>query len=120
MKVVKAMFVIVTVLLGTMVSSSALAWHGGPRVHFGVAVGGPLWWGPGYYPPYYYPPYYPPVVVMPPSSPPTYVEQGSDVQATPRPSQSSWYYCAESKAYYPYVKECPGEWQRVAPQPPPG
>ncbi len=27
---------------------------------------------------------------------------------------------AESKTYYPYVKECPGGWQRVTPQPAPG
>lgn len=119
MKVVKATLVILTVLLGTMVSISAYA-HG-PRVRFGVTIGGPLWWGPGYYPPhYYYPPYYPPVAVVP-SSPPTYIEQGSDAEvAPPRSSQSFWYYCPEAKAYYPYVKECPGGWQRVAPQSPPG
>ena len=29
----------------------------------------------------------------------------------------SWYYCADSKAYYPYVKDCPGGWQRVSPTP---
>ncbi len=34
--------------------------------------------------------------------------------------QGTWYYCAESKTYYPYVKECPGGWQRVTPQPAPG
>jgi hypothetical protein len=29
-----------------------------------------------------------------------------------------WYFCPESRAYYPYVRECAGGWQRVAPQPP--
>ncbi len=69
-----------------------------------------------YYPPYYYPsyPYYPQAVI--PSSPPVYVERG-DEQAAPQ-AQSWWYYCTESKTYYPYVKQCPGGWQKVAPQPP--
>ena len=29
-----------------------------------------------------------------------------------------WHYCPESKTFYPYVKECPAGWQRVAPTPP--
>jgi len=28
------------------------------------------------------------------------------------------YFCCESGAYYPYVTQCPGSWQRVNPQPP--
>ena len=114
---------LVLVMVGMMASGSALArdrGHG-PHVRFGVVVGGPLWWGPGYYRPYYapyyyYPPYYPPVVSVP-ASPPVYIEQSN---AQPAPGQAYWYYCADAKAYYPYVKECPGGWQRVAPQPPPG
>jgi hypothetical protein len=49
-----------------------------------------------------------------------YIEQGGG-QAAPAPQQTQanyWYYCAESQAYYPYVKECPGGWQQVEPQPP--
>jgi len=100
-------------LLGATLSSPAFAWHRGP--HVGVVIGGPLWWGPGYYSPYYYyPPYYPPVVVAP-AAPPTYIEQGSAPASAG--SSSYWYYCSDAKAYYPYVKECPGGWQRVAPQP---
>ena len=90
--------------------------HGGyyGHGHFGVSIGVPLF--PWYYPsPYYYPQYYPsygPVVV---ERPPVYVEQA----APPQTAQAGyWYYCAGSKAYYPYVNECPGGWQRVAPQPP--
>ena len=104
---VKAVLVLSAVLAGAMASAPALAWHNG-RVHFGVFIGGPFY--PWYYPPYYY---YPPVVTVP-VAPPTYVEQGS---ARTAPPQSYWYYCAESKTYYPYVKECPGGWQRVTPQP---
>jgi hypothetical protein len=36
----------------------------------------------------------------------------------PTQSQGEWYYCADSKSYYPYVRECPAGWQRVPAQPP--
>ena len=32
--------------------------------------------------------------------------------------QGEWYYCADSNSYYPYVRDCPGGWQRVPAQPP--
>ena len=50
------------------------------------------------------------------TQPTVYVEQGP-AQAAPQPAQHYWYYCADSRAYYPYVKDCPGGWQRVSPQP---
>lgn len=96
--------------------------HGRPHgsVEFGVFIGGP-WIYPPYYP---YPPYWPriygppvvPVIVTPPS-PPVYIEQQS--AAVPQLEPGYWYYCEEAKAYYPYVKECPGSWQKVAPRPNP-
>ena len=110
---IKAALTLSAVLLGATASAPALAWHHG-RVHFGVVIGAPFY--PWYYPPYPY--YYPPVIATP-AAPPTYVEQGG-AQAAPSQSSSYWYYCAESKTYYPYVKECPGGWQRVTPQPAPG
>ncbi len=87
----------------------------GPGV--GVVIGGPVW-GPGYYPPYYYYPPYPPAVVSVPASPPVYIEQG---QPGPAPSNQAgaWYYCPESKGYYPYVNQCPSGWQSVPATPPP-
>jgi hypothetical protein len=87
--------------------------HG--NVHFGVVVG-PLW-SPFYYPsPYYYPPY-PPVVIE--RAPPVYIEQSTSSAPAPQATESRyWYYCRASKAYYPYVNECPGGWQRVSPRPP--
>ena len=58
---------------------------------------------------YYYPPpgYYAPA--------PVYMEQ------YPAAPQTYWYYCAPAGAYYPYVGDCPGGWQRVVPHnnPPP-
>lgn len=87
-------------------------WRGGVVLQFGFP--GPYYWGPVYYypPPVYYVPA-PPVVVTPPP-PPVYVER--DDEAAP-PQTQWWYWCPSAKGYYPYVKECPGGWQRVPPQP---
>lgn len=113
MKRMKAVLALSAVLLSATASAPALAHHRGGHAHFGVFIGAPFY--PWYYPPYYYPP-----VVTVPAAPTTYIEQGSP-QAAPAPQpQGYWYYCDESKTYYPYVKECPGGWRRVTPQPPPG
>lgn len=111
--------IIVCLLLG--VCGAGNVWadggrHGGHGAHIGVFIG--PYWGPSYYAPfpYYYPPYYAPLVVERPA-PQVYIEQ----QAAPPPAASApnyWYYCAATRAYYPYVKECSGGWQRVSPQPP--
>lgn len=116
---IKVISVLTVAFLAAGASASALAWHrGGGHVRFGFYVGAPFY-GPWYYPAPYY--YYPPAVVTVPSTPPVYIEQGAGSQAAPAPqSQAYWYYCADSKAYYPYVKECPAGWMRVIPQPPPG
>ena len=84
----------------------------GPRVFLGVGVGVPFLYGYPYaydygYP---YPVYSPPAVV---EAPPVYV------QPNVQPEQQYWHYCRESQAYYPYVKECPGGWLQVLPQPSP-
>lgn len=101
--------------------------YGGGGVRFGLYLGAPVvwsdaYWGPHrYYPGPYYSPYYPPVITVPvPVSPPTYVEQSPTSAAPSAPQPGYWYYCSDARAYYPYVKECPGGWQRVPPQPPPG
>ena len=89
-------------------------WHGGGGFHGhgggGVVIGpdfwwgGPWWWGPAY--PYYtYPDYtYPNYAV-----PPVYIQQG------PAPPPAYWYYCPDSRTYYPYVKECASSWLTVVP-----
>lgn len=99
-------------------------WHHGARV--GVFIGAPVFaygygYGYGYRPyyPYYYPPAYypyavPPPIVVQPAAPPVYIER-SDAAA---PGTSDyWYYCPDTRSYYPYVGTCASPWQRVAPQP---
>jgi hypothetical protein len=83
--------------------------------HFGVPYYG--WYAP---PPYYYYPY-PMVVSPPPVYVERYVEQApppADVTGPQPAAPNYWYYCRESQAYFPYVKECPGAWQRVVPEAP--
>ncbi len=71
--------------------------------------------GYGYSDPYYFPPYYAyPRAVIVPSTPPVYIQQ----QIQPiQPRTNYWYYCQNPDGYYPYVKNCPGGWLQVAPQP---
>jgi hypothetical protein len=101
-------------------------YYGGRRYYggyYGSGVG--FWFGwpygypyyPYYYPysPYYYPYYSAPVVTVP-SEPQEYIQRPQRDES-PEPS-GVWYYCRDSKAYYPYVKECPGGWQSVPAQPP--
>ena len=97
--------------------------HSGSR--FGVVIGSPFWdpWYYPYYPyysyyPYYYP-YYSPQVAEP-STPQEYIQRSQD-KPSYDPStlaEDVWYYCPKSRAYYPYVKKCPGGWQIVPAQPP--
>jgi hypothetical protein len=115
LKFFKLFAILAAAAMSVLLSGAALA-HG-PHARFGFYFGAPLY-GPWYYPPpAYYPPYAPVY-----QSPPVYVERG-DVPAAPAaapapPQQSYWYFCAASQAYYPYVNECPGGWQRVTPRPP--
>jgi hypothetical protein len=78
----------------------AYAWWRGP-----IWIGPPYW---GYAPPVVVQPSPPPVVVRP-TAPQVYVQ--------PDAGHDSYYYCESAKGYYPYVKECPQGWTRVAPQP---
>lgn len=84
--------------------------HHHHRPHFvsRVVVFAPIYAVPRYY--------YPAPVYYAPPPPPVYIEQ-------PQPAPQSaayWYYCPAVRQYYPHVPSCPGGWQRVAPQPPPG
>jgi hypothetical protein len=90
----------------------------GLGVGLGLAFGVPLLAASYYGSPYYGSPYYVPnygYVAPQQYSQPAYPQQG------PAPVQQAsnyWYFCPGSNGYYPYVRECPGGWQQVAPQPP--
>jgi hypothetical protein len=143
MKVLNMMLAAVAVTMGLAISAPAAAhgyyghrgyWYGGPAVRF--YFGGPLWWGGSYYygspygptygpaygSPYGYAPA-PPVVVTPPA-PPVYIEReqepASAAPAAPSatPSTQWWYLCSNPRGAYPYVRECPGGWERVPALPP--
>lgn len=117
----RKMIVGAALMLGALAASLPASAHGPrSRVYLGVHVGVPAysWWGP--HPYWYYPaPVYVPAPVIVQQQPTVYVEQ-APVQAQPQAAtQNWWYYCADSRAYYPYVKDCPAGWQRVSPQPAP-
>jgi hypothetical protein len=42
-----------------------------------------------------------------------YIEKGDDGEPA-----DDWLYCPQTGAYFPYVEECSGGWERVPPQPP--
>ncbi|MEP7084180.1 MAG: hypothetical protein ABI854_05535 [Betaproteobacteria bacterium] len=114
-------------------------WHGGYGV--GALIGGTILAGAllspwAYGSPYYYSSY-PTVVEYAPAAPTVYYEQPRvyydqpRAYAEPQPMEApratqpaaadsgSWYYCNDSRAYYPYVRDCASPWQRVAPTPSP-
>ena len=76
---------------------------GGTRVFVGGTffVGPYPYYWPGYWPGYYGPGYY-------------YAPAPAPVMAAPT---AYWYYCAPLAAYYPYVANCPVDWQLVEPYP---
>ncbi len=108
--------------------------HGHGHARIGIHIGAPLvfspWWGT--HPYYYYPPV--PVVVrerIVVREPLVYYDErgnpvppaGTRSQANPAPPAESaaptWFFCADSQSYYPYVRDCATPWQRVMPSPPP-
>ena len=104
-------------ILGFVAQPAVAHGHGGHgRVVVGIGIGAAYWgWGYGYGYPYYPGYYYPPAYAYP-AQPTTYIQQEAP-PAPAAPQQGYWYYCGDAQAYYPYVKECPGGWQRVSPQP---
>jgi opacity protein-like surface antigen len=111
-------------------------WYG-PGV--GLYYGAPYTWGPpGYYGQGYYGPGYgygygyavpgytygapPPMVYIErnqpvtPAQPPAPVAPAAPSGAAP--GNDWWYLCASPRGAYPYVRECPGGWERVPAVPP--
>jgi hypothetical protein len=112
--VVKSLKILLGLSAAAMVCASGVA-H---AAHVGVFIGG----GGYYYPwgvPYYYP--YPPAVAVPvpvPAQPQEYVEQGQTSAAPAASGQpgGTWYYCDDTRSYYPYVKSCSSGWRPVPAQ----
>jgi hypothetical protein len=117
-----AFVAVLLAVAGVVASEPALAGgrgHGHRHSHVSIGVGFgfgyPYWggpWGPWGYP---YPYYSAPTVVV--QQPVTYVEQNPQATSAPAADAGWWYYCDQSKGYYPYVRECPTGWQRVPPTP---
>lgn len=116
---------VLAALLALAVASGAQAqrWgqgrsHGHSHSRVVIGLGVPFGWG--YWPYWHYPApygYYPRAAA--PADPVIYVERGdADPEPARDPSQY-WYFCRDSKTYFPYVKECPTPWQRVEPHSPP-
>ena len=102
-------------------------WHGGGHHgghwEYGFGLGLGLGYGLGYYGMPYYPyPYYPyPPLVTAPARPIVYIQNGELPAPQPQTAtqpQTYWHYCRNPDGYYPYVRDCPGGWERVSPQPP--
>jgi hypothetical protein len=112
------------------ISAAAADAHGHFRGRVGVFIGAPIVASPWAYPyygygyPYYGPAYYPPVV----EQPSVYVEQAPSAVAPAAPPPASapqaqaqqqyWYFCQDTKTYYPHVQTCASPWQRVMPHAP--
>lgn len=114
------LLLLVILLFGAGTSGGAFAEHFYHGARLRVYVGPPVDWAWHYPPPsYYYPyPYYYPPVIMAPSAPPVYIEQGQASEAEQPPVQPQaqsnyWYYCNNPDGYYPYIKQCPGGWKKV-------
>lgn len=76
----------------------------------------------------YFEPYYPlggflaasPVFAAPmlaPARAPTYIQRNEVSGPAQAQQKSYWYYCRNPEGYYPYVKQCSGQWIKVPPQP---
>ncbi|TXI17392.1 MAG: hypothetical protein E6Q62_09155 [Nitrosomonas sp.] len=130
LKRLKWLIIILGLILNTGIEAHGR--HSHSHLNFGIGIGGyypglygPSYYGPSFYgfrsfgySPFFYGPYYsyPPTVVVP-VTPPVYIQRE---QLRPVESQINyWHYCRNPEGYYPYVKNCPGGWIPVAPQPSP-
>ena len=102
-------FAILFLVAGIFASGAASAHGVRFGFHFGFPIFAPAWYYPA--PAYYYPP---PAVVAP--SAPVYVERNEHAAAPP--PEQYWYYCRDTRTYYPYVQTCASTWERVSPTPP--
>ena len=87
--------------------------HGGyysSGSHLGLYIGAPLLWPRVEY----YRDPYPVTQVVVERQPQVYVQR--EVPAAAPAASGYWYYCPDSRAYYPYAQTCPTPWLQVVPQ----
>ncbi len=132
----KILFLAAAVAVAAVLASAGTVmagggWHGGGHWHGGWGWGWP-YYGLGYatgaflgYPYYSYPyypyyPYYSYYPYYPYAYAPTYSPSPRVIVRERKPAMDTWYYyCRKSDAYYPYVRICPGGWEKVPAVPPP-
>jgi hypothetical protein len=78
-------------------------YHGG---HIGVYLSAPLFWNP--YVNHYA---YWPAPVLVERQPQIYVQQQGLASAP-----NYWYFCPDTRTYYPYAQNCPSAWLKVLPE----
>lgn len=108
---------------GFGVPYSSFAYYGG-RYGAGVGIYGNY---AGFGPYRYFEPYYPlggypallaaTPVFSTPTQAPAYVQRNEATRVAPAQNRNYWHYCRNPEGYYPYVKQCNGEWIKVPPQP---
>lgn len=122
--------IVITAILISGAPVMAGGGHGGGWGwgYFGLGLAtGALLSYPYYYQPYY--PYYPYYSYYPYAYAPAYRTSPTVIYREREPayaepdrarysSRNTWYYCKESNAYYPYVRNCPGGWEKVPTVPP--
>ncbi len=110
----KALLLVTAAALGLAAVTPAEAQHRS-RARVGVWIGGPVWgpgyWGPGYWGPSVWGPgygvgYSRPIIIQQPAPEPLVV-------APNMVQNHAWYYCHDSKMYFPHVRECATPWQEV-------
>ena len=78
--------------------------HGPSRFFVGGVVAAPAFWPWWDYPAYVH------------AAEPVYYIEQNDPAVQP---QGEWLYCRSANAYFPYIAECAGGWERVVPLVPP-
>ncbi|MCU0938472.1 MAG: hypothetical protein MUC86_04885, partial [Burkholderiaceae bacterium] len=56
---------------------------------------------------------------QPPAAPSAPASPSAPPAAAAAPGTQWWYLCSNPRGAYPYVRECPGGWERVPAAPPP-
>lgn len=101
-----------TLLFGANVFARGWGHHYGQHgrySHLGIVIGAPLIWPPY---PYYYS--YPHTQVVVERQPQIYVQR--EVPAVQAAPSNYWYFCPDTRSYYPYAQSCPSGWLQVVPQ----